>query len=319
MMLDRYYGNIRGLVRKHSFLERDYKRESARVLRSDLGASSKYMAQAKPTIQKNNYILREASLEDEEKKEPLMHLLEAKVSDDIKSPKYERLFDNLVEDEKIQQIIVNKSKEILRLQSETNGERCFVIGIKSGHLEETDAPKVGSYIEYSQEMVDLVNREEVISVHNHSLSKYPSRVDLNNLFFSKNIKYGVIICNNGEVIICTRPNSEVLSGVIPDIVKNTSIALQKEGRYNKSNHYREVEKYLSDFYDCRIERRSIHDKEEEKNRYVIDDTELNNKYEDELVDWFNKLTPEQQEDEYINAKKRLVVMKDKIKQQASLK
>lgn len=262
MMLDRYYGNIRGLVRKHSFLERDYKRESARVLRSDLGASSKYMAQAKPTNSKHNSnILMDNSLEDvmyqKSKKETLRYnIVETTVSDIVETKEYESLITDFIDNHSIKMTMISNSRQLLKRRNMTNGEESFIIG-ENGEIVFSNPPKNPCETNFNSSMKKVAEKGAVVLVHNHPNSLFVSNADLNTLYNNPKIKYGVILCHNGEVVVFQKGNKIMEDDEFFKMVGDIKYELLKQKMYTKDNFNIEVEKKLMLRLGCKIERRKI--------------------------------------------------------------
>jgi proteasome lid subunit RPN8/RPN11 len=130
----------------------------------------------------------------------------------IESAEFRRKFDNLTDNDDVNRLVYNKSKEILYHRSGTEYEDLAFIDTKTGVvLENSNFPEnekllgkeekdVIRKVKPTSAMRKMVqeNPYSVIAVHNHPGSSLPSLTDLNTALLKK-YKFGIILAHSGKI------------------------------------------------------------------------------------------------------------------------
>lgn len=149
--------------------------------------------------------------------------------DAVNSEKWSNNFDNITDNDNVNNAIRDVSEQMLKHRDGTFYESMYLINAKSGKLEGFNTTSnLKLKVALTDKMKAALNNHDLdlIGVHNHPFSSIPSLGDLNAIAKRSNQSMGVIVCHDGTIFTYTKPRCEITE-------QDYKYALTKHKRYSK--------------------------------------------------------------------------------------
>lgn len=240
----------RDLAKQYSNIERRYDREKVGN-RIDFGGNNSKEGNVLNFVFTNNKNEMEFDESKKDNKDPIRSSIEYAVDFDIIEnrafqDKVLRIFNGDIEDKRN---VYPKIKEILHHRSGTNGEDLILYNVKTKEvLMKTDSTEAFS-IKLNDAENAFIDKDckNVIAIHTHPTSDYPSVKDFNTLY-KKNMDFGIVVGHNGKIYKFYRPTIEMDD----DAFKRRVAKYQIQG-YNYEESRRKASESLINEYKLKIE------------------------------------------------------------------
>ncbi|MBE6745851.1 MAG: minor capsid protein [Ruminococcaceae bacterium] len=170
--------------------------------------------------------------------------------DAVNSEKWSNNFDNITDNDNVNNTIRDVSEQMLKHRDGTFYESMYLINAKTGKLEGFNTTSnLKLKVALTDKMKAALNNPDLdlIGVHNHPFSSIPSLGDLNAIAKRSNQSMGVIVCHDGTIFTYTKPKCE-----ISEQVYNAS--LTKYSRYSKITMEDKGFGELGDIYEFEFKR-----------------------------------------------------------------
>ena len=127
---------------------------------------------------------------------------EARTSFGINCEKWSNNFDNITDNDSVNNTIRDVSEQMLKHRDGTFYESMYLINAKTGKLEGFNTTSnLKLKVALTDKMKAALNNLDLdlIGVHNHPFSSIPSLGDLNAIAKRSNQSMGVIVCHDGTI------------------------------------------------------------------------------------------------------------------------
>ncbi len=142
--------------------------------------------------------------------------------DFVKSPDYKQKFSGLTNDPVVDELLHTKAIEILTHRNGSYCEDLFLIDVSQkkvigSNTFSREEKRVG-YTNKMKKAIIHSKESTLITMHNHPGSASPSGDDLYNSKY-QSVKFGVVVCHNGEVFIYKAHSNNINFDAFEDLVK----------------------------------------------------------------------------------------------------
>lgn len=164
----------------------------------------------------------------------------------VESREYIQKFDSIADTPEERREYYKVAKEILTHRSGQNGEDLYLYDTKNKKWYKSVTGNVAGTPEYTEEIlkaIKTVDRDTMVSFHNHPASMPPSIDDIN-AALQNGYKRGYVLCHNGKIFEYTVPFRHISKEIY-----NCRIADFLAKGYNIYDSQLETMKHLSKMYD----------------------------------------------------------------------
>ena len=124
----------------------------------------------------------------------------------IESGEYRKKFDRITDNQKINRILYNKAKEMLKHRSGTTCEDMYWIDGETGKIaaKEISSTEMREivYSAVTKRTISSYEKNRLIAVHTHPGSMPPSAADFNSCYIN-GYKLGCVVCHDGRLFVYT--------------------------------------------------------------------------------------------------------------------